>query len=288
MAESEQRQKVLVLGAGGKVGQLLARVWRETPPEHWAPVYQTSSTSLNDAIRWCPGEPVENLPRVAAILALWGVTGGHASNLDDNSGLAITALEMAAQLGAGRVLLCSSAAVYPGSTQKHAESDSDLQPPGAYGRAKLRMEQAAAAWCAAAQNGPQTCILRLANVVGADSLFAALDRPAPVMLDRFPDGKGPLRSYITAGDLARIVVSVLDCPAPDLPGVLNVAGKDVIAMADLADAAGAGITWQKAPAGAIQKVELDTERLEKLAGPSQSSHDAGLAIADWRRWSEPV
>ena len=59
--------------------------------------------------------------------------------------------------------------------------------------------------------------------VGADSLAPGLTGDAPVRLDRFADGGGPVRSYIAAGDLLRVFIKA-GRPAPrKLPPVLNVA-----------------------------------------------------------------
>ena len=284
MAKNKRKRQVLVLGAGGKVGRMLARAWQKHPSDWWLPIYQTGGAPFGSAIEWHPEDAPDLLPGVDAILALWGVTNSRAGDLADNTRLALRALELAGQLGAQRVLLCSSSAVYARSDKKHTERDAPAAPPTAYGQAKLNMERAVADWAARNPDGPEICILRMANVVGAESLFAALASGAPVTLDRFADGTGPARSYLTIGDLSRFVLALLDYPAPDLPPLLNVAGDHAIAMADLARAAGADIVWKAAPDKAVQRVELDTGQLSKIAGPSHSSHDADRAIADWRSW----
>ncbi len=285
--------KLLVLGAGGKVGRMLSRYWRHCPPEGFDPIFQTSGARPFAAaplpaghVRWQPGDDLAPFSGVRALLVLWGVTAGSERGMRHNTDLALAALDMAAALGAERVLIASSAAVYTGSqAERHREDDTLAPPPGAYGQAKLEMERAARQW-AQKHRGPRLSLLRMANVVGADSLFASLDRGGEVRLDRFASGGGPQRSYLAIEDLARAVEVLATCAEDALPGVVNLAGERALAMADLVREAGARAVWRPAPPSALERVELDTARLRRLvgAGALSGSSDPAGAIASWRRW----
>jgi nucleoside-diphosphate-sugar epimerase len=214
----------------------------------------------------------------AAVVALWGVTSGDAGALAANSVLALRAMVMGRDCGALRVLQFSSAGVYiPGPDDLDEASATGARSP--YGLSKLAMEAAVAR-----EPGPEACCLRVANVVGADSLFAALDSGGTVTLDRFADGSGPKRSYIGIAELARVIEALL---AHDLalPPVLNVAGQPATDMADIVRAAGFEPLWRPAPEGAAARVALDTRRLHRFV--PLPDRDASALVADWRAWRDP-
>ncbi len=285
--------KLLVLGAGGRVGRMLSRYWHETAPDGFCLIFQTSGRQPAlpappppGHVRWQPGDDLAPFSGVRVLLVLWGVTAGSDRAMRHNTALALAALEMAARLGAERVLLASSAAVYTGTqADRHREDEALAPPPGAYGRAKLEMERAARQWVRA-RSRPRLALLRMANVVGADSLFASLDRGSEVRLDRFASGAGPQRSYLAIEDLARAAEALATCPEDALPDVVNLAGERALAMTDLVREAGARAVWRPAPPSALERVELDTTRLQRLVGQMAVSSDAARAIASWRRWGE--
>ena len=281
MTHSRHMRKVLILGAGGKVGRLLARAWRHCPPAGIEPVFQSRVAEGAGGLRWQEGDALADLPRVAAVVALWGVTPGAPRVCSENTRLALLAGEIARTLGAERLFLASSAAVYGPVQDGRLTEDIPLPvPPGSYGKSKLDMEHAMKNWAARPGPRPRISALRLANVVGADSLFAALKSGGPVTLDRFADGGGPARSYLTAGDLGRILQALVTCPPATLPPVLNVAGRRALAMADLVRTAGAEVVWRPAPATATQRVELDTTLLRRFLGADLDQSSApGPAIA---------
>ncbi len=274
--------RLVVLGAGGKVGRLLHRFWSITPSENVRITYQHHQPNgPQGAVIWQYGDDPGVLDSSENLLVLWGVTPGSHRPLGQNRTLALQALELARKMGARRVFIASSAAVYAGAGPGPLAEDRPLAPVAPYGRAKLEMEQAVLRQAARADDIAVSC-LRLANVVGADSLFAAMARGGEVTLDRFASGLGPRRSYLTAGDLARVVLALSALPGEQLPPVLNVAGSRALAMADLARAAGRKVSWRPAPPEALEQVELDTTRLARLVGPLAESSDPQQAIRAWQ------
>lgn len=107
-------------------------------------------------------------------------------------------------------------------------------------------------------------MLRIGNVAGADVLLdqAGLQRK----LDRFPSGNGPVRSYIGPKELSSVLISLVHCiiSGIPLPPRLNVAERGGVAVVDLCIAAGLEITWQPAPATALESVVLDVTCLGGL------------------------
>lgn len=280
---------LLVLGASGKLGRLLRRAWGETPVPGWQVHWQYRKNPADGGIVWNPGAASHaDLPRADAILALWGVTPGPGRDLAENSQLALAAMQLGRELGASRVLHCSSAAVYaPGfAAKRESDAGGAINP---YGAAKLEMETAIANWQAAHPGGPRGVALRLANVVGADSLFAAIGgggADVTVTLDQFASGEGPVRSYLTLSALADAVAGLLELPDAELPPVVNLALPQPVPMAALAAAAGCTVKSRPAPDDAAAMVWLDTGRFAALL-PCRASgvaNDAAAIIADWRRY----
>ena len=278
MIEYPQKPRVLVLGANGKLGQIL---WRRLASAAALNLVAVSRRrGVSGGLCW-PDDFAGGEIRADAVLALWGVVPG-AGDLADNTALAIEAMDMAVRVGATRVLHCSSAAVYRPAAMPLTEDDLAM-PGGDYGRAKRAMEAAIVAWQEAREGGPQSCIMRIANVVGADSLFGAIDAGGTIVLDRFGDGQGPQRSYIGGCDLVRCFAALLTCRAHDLPKVVNIAGRAPVAMEDLARAAGCVVTWRDAPAEAVPMVALQTDVLRRLIDLGPASADAAALVADWQR-----
>lgn len=271
---------MLILGASGRVGRLLGAWWRGNPPPGGAIVLQARAPAPGCVV-WRAGMDEAVLGRPDSVVVLWGVTSGDETALAMNTDLALEGVRLAGRLGASRVLVASSAAVYaPGDGLDEA---APLDPPTPYGRAKLAMERALLADTAGTQDiPPRICLLRLANVVGADSLFASLAAGRDIGLDRFASGCGPVRSYLAPGDLARVLETLSACPPQALPPVVNVCADAPLAMEDLARSAGARIAWRDAPASAVERVALDNARLRALTGPLSASGDAATCIAQAR------
>lgn len=224
-----------------------------------------------------------------AVVALWGVVPGRGRDLNENATLARAAMELGAALGASRVLHCSSGAIYaPGARGLTENATPDPRNP--YGVAKVEMERAVAS-----TPGPAACCLRIGNVAGCDSLFGSLERSAhgahgaptqdgPITLDRFEDGRGPRRSYVSVRDLCAVLDTLVTCDRSDLPDVLNVGGPVAVGMDDIARAAGRDVLWTQAPDTAVPEVWLDTTRLHALHGPLAGSGNAQALVADWQDW----
>jgi nucleoside-diphosphate-sugar epimerase len=138
------------------------------------------------------------------------------------------------------------------------------------------MEAAARRW-RVGSDAPRLTILRIGNVVGADTLLGG--GVGPVSLHRFADGSGPRRSYIGPVALARTLAGLAAAPA--LPPVLNVAAPGAVAMADLLEAAGRCRRWSPAPEGTVREVTLDTSLLGTILDLPPGG--AAAMVAEWRQ-----
>ena len=250
----------LVLGATGRIGQLLQLSWKRAPFGARLLWQGRTGTGLEQATHRVvlqPLEEPENLRQVARgrqILCLAGGIPGR-GNLNDNWPLAEAALR--ATLPGGRVILCSSAAVY-GNQPGFLNEAAPLRPASDYGRAKLEMEQRSA--MLAAQLGVRLCVLRIGNIAGLDAILGGW---APgFQLDQFADGSTPARSYIGVATLAQVLAALL--ALPQLPGVVNLAQPGLVEMGALLTAAGLGWAARPASEAAIARVVLDTGLLQDL------------------------
>lgn len=206
-------------------------------------------------VSWAPGLPFPRDLQCDAVVAAWGVTHGSKSDLDANVTLVRHAQNFGKAAGAERVVHCSSAAVY-GCKTPWTESVK-INPVSCYGLAKARMEDA----ITHATTGPKAVILRIGNVAGADSLFKAGLRDGHVTLDRFPDGRGPIRSYIGPRTLTH--VTLWAALSSETPPFLNVAGASEIGMEDIARAMAWHVSWRPATQTAHQHAVLETDLLQK-------------------------
>jgi nucleoside-diphosphate-sugar epimerase len=214
-----------------------------------------------------------------ALVALAGVTAGDAAALKANTTTALDALNAARAQGVPRVLLLSSAAVY-GRAAGPLRAEAAPTPANPYGVAKAEMEAAAADWLARTPDAPDTVVLRLGNVAGADMLFGNLSPGAVPEIHAWPDGSTPRRSYVGPATLAGILTVLAE--ALDPPRILNVAAPGTVSMGALATAAGHDWTPVPAPPGALAEVRLDTAPLERLVRfPPEASSPEGL-VAEWR------
>ena len=223
---------VTVLGATGRLGRMARHYW-------------------SGKATWL-GRALDGIPKsTECLIDLRGIVPGR-GDLSQNEILTRKALDTAQALGIQRVFVASTAAVYgqhPGPLTAEVAA-----PISDYGQAKHAMELMAAAH-------PQTCtVLRIGNVAGADAILGAW-QPG-FILDQFPDGRTPSRSYIGPATLARILQGLSQLP--DLPAVLNIAAPGAIAFGDLLDAAGYSWTPRRASADTIANVTLDTQPLETL------------------------
>lgn len=270
---------VLILGAGGRLGQMLCRHWPQR--QH---LRKQSRRSLSGMLQFDLLADPQALERaatnVSAVICLSGVTPAHAAASGDamqlNTDLALAAIAAAPQ--GVRVFVASSAAVYGAAQGPHLETDV-VTPVSDYGQAKHAMEQAALA-----QGQGRVCVLRIGNVAGADAILGGWR--AGMQLDQLPDGGTPQRSYIGAKTLAQVVHRL--CVAKDVPEIINIAAPGLVAMGDLLDAA--GLAWQpRAPQGrVIAQVALDTSALERLYRfePSECTPQGMVAQLDARTFEQ--
>jgi nucleoside-diphosphate-sugar epimerase len=284
MTHQRHDAPVLVLGSTGRLGSLLRHHWRDRQDVTW----QARNRSAAPALDWSAHDDLSDLtrrlPRTRAVVALWGVVAGSAGTLGDNTELALRAIGIARATGADRVLHCSSAAVYRPGPEPLAETVIPA-PINAYGQAKLDMEQAIAADQRRDALGPKNIVMRIGNVIGADSLSRAMVQASrdgtAVTLDRFANGTGPRRSFLSGADLARSITWLFDCPLNALPCVINLAATGATEMADLVRHAGLDLAWRPAPVDAVPLVELDTSRLRGCIGQTDISAAAPDLMAGW-------
>ena len=275
----------VLAGASGRVGRMLVRHWQSSPPDGLRIVPQYREGGLPGVI-WSPLEGAGPLLQwaakhgdVAGLMMLAGVTPGQGADLDANAALARAAVDAARAVGVRRVLVASSSAVYGAGVGHPLDEDAPTLPVNDYGRAKLAAEAA----CADADD-LDLCCLRIGNVAGADALLrnavhARTD--APLRLDRFADGGGPIRSYIGPATLAHVLETLARQPEP-LPRVLNIGAPQPVAMQALAEAAAAPHVMVDAPATALQHITLDCTRLAALHGFAPDDSDAAGMVAQWQ------
>lgn len=285
VAREQQRRRVLILGASGKVGRLVRAVWAADATSALCPVpVVRTDMGLPGQVIWSPGDAMESLPSTDAVIALWGVISSPGADLAENTALALVAMEIGRAVGADRVLHCSSATVYAPGPDPLSE-DMPPDPPSPYGRAKLDMERAIAK--DRRSEDPVATCLRIGSVAGAESLFGAMIGADDVHLDRFPDGNGPERSYIAPLDLAHVLERLAAVPVASLPAVVNVGAPVSTPMEMIARAAGRQVIWREAPAGATQRLVLDTTRLSAICPLPAEMAEPDHLVSDWLRWKAP-
>ena len=288
---SHRQHDLLVTGASGRVGRLLAAVWaKDASPVALQYRGPGASDGGLDSLRWELTEgdaplrdwaATHGAPR--AMLVLAGATPGTGHDLSLNRALAVACLRAARAGGIGRVLVASSSAVYGGGRARGWAEGDPARPTSDYGRAKVDMEAACAEWRA---RGLEVCCLRIGNVAGADALLLNAASP-PLRIDRFADGAGPLRSYIGPQSMARVLLALARAPGA-LPPVLNLAAPHPVAMADLAAAAGLDWRWTGAPATAVQRFTLDCRALAERVAFGDTESAAAEIVAQWKACRTPT
>jgi len=265
--------QTLVVGASGRVGRLITRAWALGG---LAPTLQHRGVGLAGdlpQVEWHPLSGASLEPeRFRAMIVLAGAVRGE---LGLNAQLAEACCAAAVQAGIGQVLLASSSAVYGVSRGQACREDTPTHPVNGYGRAKLEAEAVAERWRA---RGLAITALRIGNVAGADALLAGIQPGQPTKIDAFADGTGPVRSYIGPISLADVLAQML---GQDLPPVLNLGAPNPVAMADLAQAAGAEWHYQPAPTTAYQRIVLDCSLLAQHYHFTENQSDAAVMVAEW-------
>ena len=252
---------LVVLGAGGRLGRLLAPAWPGDVVQH-----RRDSVDVLD-------QPalVAALRGVRAVLCLAGVTHGADGPMSLNATLAQLTLDAAAAAQCGRVFLMSTAAVY-GRQSGLLNEGATPEPLTEYGQSKQRMEQ-----MAADHSHPNT-VLRLGNVAGADAILGGWT--PGFALDVLPDGGTPRRSYIGPKTLVRVLHTL--AAVDDLPPVLNIAAPGALAMGDLLDAAGLAWSPRTPDAQVIAKVSLDTSLLSTFIDWQPQDSTAHGMVHEWK------
>ncbi len=271
--------RLVVAGATGRIGGMLWRQWRDAPPPGFAVTWtgrRVSGPVTPDTLACRLEAPARFAAIVAGadlVLDLAGPTGAKGSDAQTAHAALFDAL---AAVATGPVLTMSSAAVYgPGA---NLSEDAIPAPASAYARAKLEVERKVRAT-------PGAAALRLANVAGADALLGPWQAGTTLRLDRFPDGRTPVRSYLGPASLAAILAAL--CPlaaAGRLPAVLNLCGPAPVEMAALLDRAGIGWTPVPAPAAAVPEVSLSAARLGALIDLPADAGSADRVISEWQDW----
>ncbi|WP_193140404.1 NAD(P)-dependent oxidoreductase [Meridianimarinicoccus sp. MJW13] len=286
------RPRVLVLGAGGRVGTLLRAAWDRRGAEL---VVQSRRNLGPGTLALAPEvagaaalATALTAQRPDLVVCLWGaVPGAQEADFTRNTRLAELAFRASAQAGIARFVALSTGAVY-GPKDSHAFCEDDtLAGTSPYARSKIAMERRLRDLATA--DAPALTTLRLANLFGADQLAVAMRNArteTPLKLDQFPDGTGPRRSYASGRLLAALFQALADADPTRLPPVLNVAdsaaGVDMAAVLDAMQAAGHPVAWQwtPAPPTALHAHLLDTRTLFQTFPALQQvrCHDAGALV----------
>lgn len=259
------RPRLVVVGASGRVGRLLAPEWRDQVKLEV--VEQFRSGGDPHGLIWpdlADGAPLLDFSTrygpPDALLVLAGVTKGGAEALAGNVEVARHAIRAARMSGVSQVFLTSSSAVYGLDRGKAFSEDDALAPASAYGASKVRMEAVQVE-----EGDPHVTRLRIGNVAGADTLMICArnaSSAAPLALHRYPDGDGPRRSYINPACFVRAITSLVMHPAP--PEVVNFAAPAPVKMRDLLDAAGVPWIWRPCTEPRTQSLVLDVSRLAAI------------------------
>ena len=236
----------LIMGASGRLGTALARVWVGPTP-----VWQTRD-GAGGTLAWdILNVPAPDLPKISGVVVLAGVTAGSTVALALNTALAQAGADLGARLRVP-VLIASTQAVY-GTQQGFVRESAPLNPVNDYGYAKQTMEAIVAA--------SHVTFLRIGNVAGCDALAGGIAR-GNVVLDRFADGLGPRRAMLGPLDLCLVIHGLLAVTAR--PPVVNVARPGLVAMADILKAANVPFVWREAPADALAELAMDVTLLQRI------------------------
>ncbi|MEY8882339.1 NAD-dependent epimerase/dehydratase family protein [Donghicola sp. XS_ASV15] len=264
---------VIVTGANGQVGRRILRAWSRKPPSF--SVAAVARSTGPDWQEWLVGAaPI--VPRARAIVGLWGVCFGTLEETRANLTLAQEAQQLGAQTGADRVIHLSTQSVYGRNCNQATERQTPT-PVNSYGQAKAEMES----YLRSAE-GPRPIILRVANVIGADAISRALAGTSKVTLDRFADGKGPLRSFVGIADLADLIACAITCPLDTCPDVINVAAQTPLHMEEILKAANRPFEWRDAPENALRVATVSTDMLLQTALPTPKAATAAALYQDWK------
>lgn len=276
---------VLLVGASGRVGQMVCHHWRKIPGRLSLVTQFRSASDEQESLIWNPlsgsrissGSATENRGFRAMIMLAGAVPGSK--DLDINQALAEACLEASAAEGISRVLIASSSAVYGAGTA--LTENSPCVPINEYGAAKLRMEHACEPW---RKKGMDLCLLRIGNVAGADALLQNVAKTMPgerIEIDIYDDGRGPVRSYIGVRTLAEVLRSLCSHPLP-LPPILNVGTPQPVSMEALANAAGQLWKGRAVARTSTQNITLDCSLLASMHSFTPQDSYPTEMVDQWR------
>jgi UDP-glucose 4-epimerase len=285
------RETVLLVGASGRVGQMVAGLWarRFDPAMHVVfQGRQAGDPTDISHLHWDPMagpealcEWIQQYGAIKTMIVLAGVTPGEGNDLSLNTTIAQACLNAATHAQIPRVLLASSSAVYGLGDGQAFSEDAPCVPVNDYGRAKLEMERACDSW---RSDKLEICCLRIGNVAGADALLlniARSDPDAAVTIDIFEDGHGPRRSYIGPESLARVLERLALYPET-LPVSLNIAVPQAVSMDALADVLGHPWVSRKGADERLQNILLDCRQLCALHSFAPSEKMPDDMITQWK------
>ncbi len=268
--------KIFVLGATGRLGQMLQCYWPAKDAKwqgrrHIPPYVNVCLDPLAE-----PVGLVQAAQGSDVILCLAGVVPCPVAEPDMriNVRLGQLAVKLGAEIGA-RVMLSSSAAVYGRHPGPLRESLTPT-PVSDYGIAKLEMEDVCIRM--AQDFGVSVTALRIGNVVGADAIVGGWKHG--FRMDTYKDGTTPRRSYIGPQTLSHVVAKLTQ--HAELPARLNIASPEPVAMGDLLDAAGLSWTPRPATANTLAEVHLQTNLLEKYFDFDASNSRPQTLIKEWQ------
>lgn len=269
-----------MLGAQGRLGRMLQQCW-PVPSELVLQSRRKGPGIHTFDILAAPNELAKVALKCRAVICLAGVTNVHNARTGDpmrlNTELALATISAAPR--GMPVFIASSAAVY-GNENGLCREDQNVVPVSEYGHAKREMELAAIAL--GQKRGVPVTALRIGNVAGADAILGGWS--PEMVLDRFPNGMTPARSYIGPFGLARIL-HLLTCQT-GLPDILNIATPGAVEMGALLSQAGLDFGTKDAPPGAIPKVELDVSRLAQWVDFAPDAGTPRALVRDWENWKD--
>lgn len=188
--------------------------------------------------------------------------------------------------------LSSGGTIYGEPSAVPVDEAAPTKPVGAYGRLHLACERAVLAACR--EQGLRAWILRCATVYGEHqhpdrgqgavvTFLHRIECGEPVHL--FGEG-GTIRDYVYAGDVAEVIVQLLDCS--EGPTILNLGSGEgtslaaLLALAEREVGREANVVHHPARDFEIHRIVLDIAKLRDLTGFEPTPLKTG--VANTHRW----
>lgn len=294
------QKKILLVGASGRVGRLVCRALELDGTDDFHVVAQYRQRPLCvplgidpnnwSTVQWDAAAD-EAIPRAllgqdfTAMILLAGITPKSNGSLQENANVAKAWLNAAHGLHIPKSLIASSSSIYGREYAVPIDESFSLKPATEYGKAKLAMEQAVAEY----RDRMNVCCLRIGNVLGADAVILNgrdASPEAPLLLDQFSNGEGPVRSYIDPVILTRVLIALVQ--EDRLPDALNIACPSPTAMQDLVEAANIPWQWQPASTQANRSVVLNCQALERIYEFNKNDSAPAAQLARFNRVSDAI